>query len=173
MTMIERANIIENAVTTHTAPNPPTNGVSAVQTLTVTGTPTGGSLSLFLFGETAVIPYNATAAQVQAALASLSSIGTAQVTASGGPLPGGAVAITFGGQLGVMPVPLIAASGIKLTGGTSPAATTATTTAGVAATGRTTRTGTLFADGTPNTGELWQNQGVPTAPNWVKVGTQT
>lgn len=171
MSLIERGNIIENAVAILTGLGVPVNGTSAVQTLTVTGAPTGGTIPLSIYGETASVPYNATAAQVQSALTGLSSVG-GNVTASSGPLPTTPVIVTFTGALANLVVPLIAAGSAALTGGTGSAASFAMTTPGVTATGRTSRTGQVYEDGTPATGEFWQNQGVAPAPSWVKVGTQ-
>src|SRR5438105_802680 len=57
-----------------------TAGVSEIQTLTVTGAPTGGTYMLVYDGQTtAPIVWNATAAQVQAALEALRNIGTGNV----------------------------------------------------------------------------------------------
>jgi hypothetical protein len=101
-----------------------------VQTLTVTGTPTGGDFTLTFRGyTTAAIAYDATAADVQAALEALSTVGTGGVVASGGALPGSALTLTFAAQLGDQAVPLITATG-NLTGGTTPTASVARTTAG-------------------------------------------
>jgi hypothetical protein len=103
-------------------------GVSEVQTVTITGGPTGGTFTLTLSGETtAAIAYNATAADVRTALEALSNVGTGNVTTGGGPLPGTAVTVTFDGSLGNV-AQMTATS--SLTGGTSPAVTVATTTEG-------------------------------------------
>jgi hypothetical protein len=62
--------------------------VNAVQTLSVSGNPTGGTFTLAFGGQTTVaIAASATAAQVQAALQALSSIGAGNVACAGGPLP--------------------------------------------------------------------------------------
>lgn len=104
---------------------------SEVQTVTVTGGPTGGSYTLTFSGQTtAGIPYNATAAQVKTALEALSNIGAGEVAVSGGPHPGTAIVVTFGGQYLGDDVAQMTASGASLTGGTSPAVAVATTTAG-------------------------------------------
>lgn len=104
---------------------------SEVQTLTVTGTPTGGTLTLTYKGyTTAGIAENAAASDVVSALVLLPTIGTAGVTATGGPLPGTPVVVTFAGQNAGQAQALMTASGAGLTGGTSPAATVARTTAG-------------------------------------------
>lgn len=104
--------------------------VNEVQSLTITGTPTGGTFTLTLDGQTtAAIAFNATAAAVQTALAALSTIGAGNVACTGGPLPGSAVTITFQGDLGGTNVSQITATG-SLTGGTTPTVNVATTTPG-------------------------------------------
>ena len=106
---------------------------AAVQTLSVTGTPTGGGFALSFGGQaTSSIPFNATAAAVQTALTALGSIGAGNVVCAGGPLPGTAVTITFAGSLAAGPQPLIAVAANTLTGGTNPAPAIASTTTGVA-----------------------------------------
>ncbi|THA29190.1 hypothetical protein E6R18_25090 [Streptomyces sp. A1277] len=108
---------------------------SEVQTVTVTGTPTGGTYTLTWSGQTtAAIPYNATAAQVKTALENLSNIDAGDLTVTGGPHPGTAMAVTFGGQFMGDDVAAMTASATNLTGGTSPAVTIATATAGGTAT---------------------------------------
>lgn len=103
---------------------------SEVQTITVTGGPTGGSYTLTFSGQTtAAIPYNATATQVKTALENLSNVNVGDVAVSGGPHPATALTVTFGGQYLSDDVAQLTASA-SLTGGTSPAVTVATTTAG-------------------------------------------
>jgi hypothetical protein len=91
------------------------------QTVTITGGPTGGTFTLTFGGQTtAAIAYNATAAQVLAALELLTSIGQGNMTATGGALPGSAVVVTFTNELGnEAQVAMTATS--SLTGGTTPA----------------------------------------------------
>ena len=105
--------------------------VNAVQTVTITGTPTGGTFTLTYNGQTtAAIPYNASAAQVASALVALSNIASAaNVATGGGALPGTPVTVTFQGLLGNQPQPVMTAVG-SLTGGSSPAVSVATTTTG-------------------------------------------
>jgi hypothetical protein len=119
-------------------------GTSSQQTITITGTPTGGTFTLKFFERptstgfaagitTAGIAYNATANQVRDALVTaLNAAGTVNgvdyatvvagdITASGGPLPGTAVTLTLGGTgvIGLKPqYRMLAAS--SLTGGSSP-----------------------------------------------------
>lgn len=108
---------------------------SEVQTVTITGTPTGGTYTLTFSGQTTTaIPYNATAAQVKAALEALSNIAAGEVTVTGGPHPGTAMSVTFSGQFLGDDVAAMTASAASLTGGTTPAVVIATPTAGGAAT---------------------------------------
>jgi hypothetical protein len=101
-----------------------------IQTLTITGTPTGGTFKLTFGGQqTGTIAFNASAATVQTALVALSTIGTGNVVCGGGALPGTGVTITFQGTLANTDVALLT-SADTLTGGTSPATHLAETTKG-------------------------------------------
>lgn len=132
---------------------------TAVQTVTVTGNPTGGTFTLTLGAQTtAPIAYNASPATVQTALQALSTIGAGNAVVSGGPGPVGPYPIgpsdgpgipyvvTFEGTMAGAAVATMTASGTGLTGGTSPGVTVAATvTGGVAVTdGRGTAAGFLF-----------------------------
>jgi hypothetical protein len=100
---------------------------NAVQTVTVTGTPTGGTFTLTFRGVTsAAIVYNATAAQVLAALVGTSTIGAGNVTVTGA----GPYTVTFVGALDGVAEPLLVLGTNSLTGGASPSVTIATATAG-------------------------------------------
>ena len=96
-----------------------TTAVNEVQTLTMTGTPTGGTFRLSFKGATTTaIAHNASAATVQAALEALVTIGTGGVTCTGGALPGTAVVITFAGtSTAGRPQPAITFGSNLLTGG--------------------------------------------------------
>lgn len=99
-----------------------------VQTVTITGTPTGGTFTLSFGGQTtAPIAYNATAAAVQDAIRGLDNVGTNNVTVTGGPGPGTPYVVTFGANAGN--VAQMTAAG-SFTGGTSPAVAVTTTTPG-------------------------------------------
>ncbi|MCX4885862.1 hypothetical protein [Streptomyces sp. NBC_00847] len=109
----------------------PAAGTDEVQTVTITGTPTGGTYTLTLSGQTtAGISYDATASAVQSALEALSNIAPGDVVCAGGPHPGTAVTVTFGGAYDGADVPQMTASAAGLTGGTSPDVTVTTTTPG-------------------------------------------
>lgn len=136
----------------------PYSGQAAeVQTVTITGAPTGGTFTL-TFGSqtTAAIAYNATAATVTAALVGLAALEPADVTVTGA--AGGPWTVTFGGRH-AGDVPQLTATA-SLTGGTSPAVTIATTTAG----GSAVTSGLQVAAGL-----LFDSVTVPTTSG-VKVG---
>lgn len=105
-------------------------GTNEVQTITITGAPTGGTFTLTFDGATtAAIAYNATAATVQSALVALSNINTGDVTVTGGPGPATAWVATFAGQYSDENVPAMTATS-SLTGGTTPTIAVTTTTEG-------------------------------------------
>lgn len=102
-----------------------------VQSVSITGGPTGGTYTLTYDGQTtAGIAYNATATQVRNALTALSSVGSGNVSCSGGPHPDSAVTVTFTGALAGTDVAQMTASGSGLTGGTTPAVSVSTVTPG-------------------------------------------
>lgn len=95
--------------------------LNEVQTLTITGAPTGGSFTITYSGQTtAAIPFDATAAEIQAELELLSNVGEGNVLVTGGPLPGAAIAIEFVKALGGQSLSLMTTTD-SLTGGTTPA----------------------------------------------------
>ena len=97
------------------------SGTNDGQTITITGSPTGGTFTLtYSTQTTAAIAWNATAAQVQAALWSLPAIGANNVVVTGGPGPATPWVVTFQNQLGDAAVGTITATS-SLTGGTAPA----------------------------------------------------
>ncbi|MFF9894975.1 hypothetical protein [Streptomyces longispororuber] len=102
-----------------------------VQSVAITGGPTGGTYTLTLSGQTTSgIAYNATASAVQAALEALSNVEVGDVACAGGPHPGTPVTVTFTGQYAGTDTPAMTGSAAGLTGGTSPAVVVTTTTPG-------------------------------------------
>lgn len=96
-----------------------------VQSVTVTGGPTGGTFTLTYSGQTTgTIAFNAAASVVQTALIALSNLNPGDVTVSGA--NGGPYSVSFAADLGNPPQ--MTASGAGLTGGTTPGVTVATTT---------------------------------------------
>jgi len=102
-----------------------------VQSVAITGVPTGGTFTLTYAGQTTGnIAYNAAASVVQTALLALSNLAPGDVACSGGALPGSPVVVTFGGTLADEDVAQMTGSATLLTGGTSPAVVVTTTTPG-------------------------------------------
>ncbi|MCM6777930.1 hypothetical protein NDR87_31470 [Nocardia sp. CDC159] len=98
-----------------------------IQTVALTGSPTGGTFTLTFSGQTtANIAYNAAAAAVESALEALSTIGTGNIAVTGS----GPWACEFVGDLAGVNQPLMTGSGAGLTGGTSPSVTVTETQAG-------------------------------------------
>ncbi|HET6914972.1 MAG TPA: hypothetical protein VFH56_02670 [Acidimicrobiales bacterium] len=100
-----------------------------VQSVTISGAPTGGTFTLTFNGQTtAGIAYNAAASAVQSALVALGNIGTGNVAVTGS--AGGPYTVTFQGTLAGTDVAQLTANSAGLTGGTTPTVTVATTTQG-------------------------------------------
>ena len=112
------------------------DGVNEVQTLTITGSPTGGTLTVTrpagggLAAETSGnIDWNDDAAAVKAVLDAMTNIDT--VTVTGGPLPGTPVVVEFTETSGLQDQPLMTTTD-SLTGGSTPASAITLTTRGIA-----------------------------------------
>lgn len=107
---------------------------SAVKTITITGTPTGGTWTFSIVGLTsAAIAYNAAAAAVQTEVDAI--FGSGNCTVTGGPGPGTAWVLTFGNVLANVMIKNLTVSG-TFTGGTSPAIALAETTVGSSGAGQ-------------------------------------
>lgn len=105
-------------------------GTAEVQTVEVTGAPTGGTYTLTYDGQTtAPIPFDADAAAVASALVALPNLFPGDIAVDGT----NPFTVTFDAVFG--DVPQITGDGAGLTGGTAPAVATATTTPGVAPAG--------------------------------------
>lgn len=103
------------------------------QSVTLTGSPTGGDFTLTYSGQTTgAIAFDATAATVQAALWALSNIGNGDVRVTGA--AGGPWTVQFTNALGAQNVATMTASGAGLTGGTTPGVSIAVVNEGVATT---------------------------------------
>lgn len=122
-------------------------GTDGVQTITVTGTPTGGYVPIQWNGQATQVAYNATLATVLSALQSLS--GGAAFTATGGPFPATAVVVTAP-KLMTQAIISTPGANLTLTGGTTPNASVAQTTPGV----QTTNPGTVTL------GAQWRDGGI-------------
>lgn len=103
-------------------------GTAEVQTVTINGTPTGGTFTLTYRGQTTTaINHNAASGAVQSALQALTTIGAGNVTVSGS--AAGPYTVTFAGSLAATAAYLLTASS-SLTGGTNPSVTVVETTTG-------------------------------------------
>lgn len=155
----------------------PVAGTDSVWTLTIGGTPTGGSFKLRWKGRTTgAIAWSATNTtlrdNVDTALESLLGAGAGNVTTAVGTMTAGigTLTITFAAALGKRAVPPLSVASNDLTG-TAPTVVVAETTPGVDATARGAIKGALLSD-TVN-GVLYVNTGSAGNPTWTKVGTQT
>lgn len=155
----------------------PGAGTSAVQTLTIGGTPTGGTFKLAFEGATtAAITWTATDAtlvsNIDTALEALPTIGTGGVTTAAGTVSSGigTVTITFAGNLTKKLVGVISVANNSLTG-TDPTLEIANTTPGVDAAFRGAGKGQIVSDTT--NGKLYINSGTALAPTWTVVGSQS
>jgi len=92
--------------------------VNAVQTMSDSGTASGGTFTLEYDGQTTdAIDYDATAGTIEAALDALSNVVTGAISVSGGTLPGTPVVFTFdGASVAGSDQPLIYADSTNLTG---------------------------------------------------------
>jgi len=103
----------------------------AVQTVTISGSPTGGTFTLTFDGQTTgSIAYNAPAngtSSVESALAALSNIGSGNVAVTGG--NGGPYSVRFMGSLSGSIEPTMTAAS-SLTGGSSPSVSAVTSVVG-------------------------------------------
>jgi hypothetical protein len=93
-----------------------TAAVAEVQTLSITGgTPTSGSFRLLYGAPTSgFIQWNASAATVQGIIEAVSSIGVGNVVATGGPLPGTPITLTYAASLGNVENPIEASSTLSI-----------------------------------------------------------
>jgi len=148
----------------------PSAGTDEVQSIDITGTPTGGTFKLSFMDEvTADIAYDADAAAVEAAVEALNCIGSGGCTIAGTNPNFGA---TFGANLAKLGgLPLFVLEENALTGGTTPSVSITQDTPGVTADGRGAGKGARVVDVT--NGVLYINTGTALEPTWTKVGTQT
>lgn len=111
-------------------------GVQEINTIAATGVVTGGTFTLTLGAQTsAPIAWNATAAQVQAALELVSTIGVGNVIVTGGPFPGTPFVVSFiGARSGTVATAPMTGTFTGLTG-TTPGGTITRTQTGLSATG--------------------------------------
>lgn len=108
-------------------------GANEVQTITVSGTPTGGTFDVLVLGQTVTLAFDDTNTEVQTKInAGLAALGTGHtVSVAGSGFPGNAATVTFdGAQVGGREIPEMTLASNDLTGGTTPDVAFATTTPG-------------------------------------------
>lgn len=155
----------------------PSAGTNEVQTLTIGGTPTGGTFTIafdgFVSGAITWSATNATLlANINAALDAMANVGTGGLVAAAGSLTSGigTITLTAGGNLAKLALPLATIGTNSLTG-TSPTLAIAETTPGVTATARGCAKGAIVTDTT--NGKAYINTGTPLVPVWTVVGAQS
>lgn len=161
-----------------TSAGAPGAGTNEVQTLTIGGTPTGGTFKLAYMGQTtAAITWSSTnatlLANINAALDALGNLAASAVVATAGTLSSGigTVLLTFSGEpVSKRVVGLMTVADNSLTG-TAPTLAIAQTTPGVDVAGRGVPKGGMLTDST--NGIVYINTGTDATPTWTKVGTQT
>ncbi len=163
--------VVQGVTSAQPYPGTPGAGTANVQTITINGTPDGGTWRLTYQGvRTASMAYNESLANVQAKLVALPGIGTGGVVVTG--TPGASYVVTFQ-VVGVRGALTVAAADMLLTNaGTATAAPgIVQTTPGVDPTPKGVVEGGLVQDTT--NGVLYINTGTVSAPTWTKVGTQS
>jgi len=177
--VIEGRNTIRGAFDTLRNAGAPVAGTNAVQTLTIGGTPTGGTgqfvVGGLVSGRWTWSATNATLlANIQAVLDAWYAYGAIanQVVATAGTLTAGigTILLTFSGVNTAARVQTLMTAVNSLTG-TSPTLAIATTTAGVEVTGLGASPGQYLTD--TNNEIAYINTGTAALPVWTKVGTQS
>ena len=151
----------------------PSNGTNCVQTLTIGGTPTGGTFQLVCGSYiTGAITWSATdatlVASIKAGVEALPQIGSGNtsVAAGTGSSGIGTYTITAANSLAFNFMPAITA-GTNALSGTSPTIAMAVTTSGVPSTLRGAIRGEQCFDYTTN--REYVNAGTPITPSWVRA----
>lgn len=152
----------------------PATSENEVQTLTLTGSPTAGSVIVSYQGVGVEVPYDATAAEAEVLIESISTIGTGNVNVTGGDWPGTALVVEFINDLALIDVELLDIDTSTLV------MTVAETTKGVTApTGSVVTTVTPLTQSTttanegPNCWDVaanWNSNSVPASSDTVYVG---
>ena len=156
----------------------PSAGTSEVQTLTIGGTPTGGTFKIYFEGFTSSsITWSATnntlLANLQAAIDALPSLGTNGLIAAAGTLTAGigTITLTAGGNRAKQALGSVLSCPTNALTGTAPTLAVEETTPGVDASFRGQSKGAIVSDTT--NGIAYINTGTALAPTWTKVGTQS
>lgn len=176
MPIITGGNVIEGTYGPYYNAGAPVAGTDETQTLTIGGTPTGGTFRLGLEGvPTGPITWSATNATLLANInAALDArFGAAQIVATAVSLTAGigTILLTFSGSSyakNAIATMTIVENALT---GTAPTLAIAETTPGVKATARGALKGATLIDDT--SGKEYINTGTVSAPTWTVTGTQT
>lgn len=170
---IESNNTIEGTLGPYRSAGAPSNGTSAVQTVTITGFD-ACVLTMSFDGYTAVVAFDGDEENtdidtaVTAALEALPSIGTGGVSVGVTGTTDRAIALTFTGNNAKKNVSLVTAA---LGAEDEPTVDAANTTPGVTASARGAGKGATLLDTT--NGKAYINTGTPQEPAWTVIGTQS
>lgn len=153
----------------------PSAGTNEVQTLTIGGTPTGGTFQLGFEGRSSGdIAWSSTNATLLSNMNTAfdAAFGASSIVATAGTITAGigTVTLTFGATYARRAVPTMAVVVNALTG-TAPTLAMAETTPGVDATARGAGPGATLIDTTNSL--HYTNTGTALSPTWTKTGTQT
>lgn len=153
-----------------TIPTAPVAGTNEQQTFTKSGTLTAGQWRAVYRNErTALLNWNATSAEVLAAVRALNEVGATGLSgASGGPISTTPIVVTFAANLGLANVPQMTVDNGTLVGGTI-----AVTTNVAGVTGSTRGLGKGSVVVTEDTGKLYVNEGTAAAPDWKQLSIST
>jgi hypothetical protein len=176
MPVITGGQVVEGGYRYHTSAAP-VAGTNEVQTLTIGGTPTGGTFRLSFEGRrTGAITWSATNATLLANMnaAMDAAWGAGAVVAAAGTLTAGigTVTLTFGANYAKRAVGMISVFSNALTG-TAPTLAIAETTPGVDATARGAAPGALLIRDDAGQVRVYINTGTALEPTWTVVGAQT
>ena len=152
----------------------PAAGSNEVQTLTLTGTPTAGNVTVSYQGIGVDIPYNSSAAAAEILLDTVSTLGVGNVNVTGGPWPGTALVVEFINDLAVTDVELLDVDTSALVmlvsettaGVTAPTGSVATTVTPITKTTTTPNSGPNCWDVAAN----WHLNAVPETGDTVYIG---
>ncbi len=150
-------------------------GTNEVQTLTIGGTPTGGTFALGFEGRNSGdITWSATNGTLLSNMNTAldAAFGTSSIVAAAGTLTAGigTITLTFGANYAKRAVPTMTVVSNALTG-TSPTLAIAETTPGVDATGRGAAVGSILVR--TDNGTVYVNTGTALSPTLTVIGTQT
>lgn len=179
MPQIEMSRVVEGVISNVLSnAGAPSAGTDEVQTLTIGGTPTGGTFKLAFEGfVTSSITWSSTNAtllsNINAALDALPSLGASGCVAAAGTLTNGigTITLTFGANRTKQVIPSVISVDTNALTGTAPTLAVAETTPGVNASFRGVGKGAVVTDTT--NAKVYTNTGTSLAPTWTVVGTQT